>query len=457
MIKLKPNQAAYYVNNEEQIIYYRIETIFPEYIPTFAELKSEIYKFVDDSEYSDTDEDLMDFFNLNIDKFMTKDSLKIGGAFIKIQPDSIVVSTEEVESYYNSHREDFFKEPSVKVSYIYLPDMDGLSPELGRDVKSRLDMGIDFELERLGIGKTGLIPENEWVYLYKLSENIVSELNKTIEGSYTNPIYYETGWYIFKKIAQRGAFYPEMDEVKDQIEAQIKWDKANKVAFETAKAIYDSTTYYAQCKVYADSTELFQTEILPVNQEFPPIGKLGKHKRDLMLLWKYEKLNRILSNDKGYAVVFMLKNTKSQKMTFEQAEPLVKRAYHQENIEKHNKKYLNYLRGQLRHGANPDSLFFFFNKWKVVKNQKLGSEVEEVEYWDYILEDAVNRSIGYVSQPIKISENKYLIYQIENMKKVSAAKFRKLKSKFRIQLKEMRYKRWQQKFGAEVGVKRFNQ
>ncbi len=456
MIKSKPNQSAYYVTHEDKIIYYRIETIFPEYIPSFDELKSEIYKFVDNGENADYEEELREFFNLNIDKFMSEDSLKTGGVFIKAEPDTLDVSNTEIEEYYFEHKEDFFRESAVKISYIYIEDYDGSGNEKAKIIENRLNAGADFEQERLAEGKPGSFPENEWIYLYRLPEEIVVALEEMRDGEYSQPIYCKTGYYILKKIKQKNAFYPEINELREEITAQIKWNRGKEIAYRTAKAVYDSTDYYVQCKIYADSTQLFETEMLPINADFPPLGKLGKNKKSLAELRKYDKLNRIINNHAGYAIVFMLGKSGAEPMTFETAEPLARRAFHQYNTAKHGKLYLADLRGQLRAGADPDSLFFFFGKWKVVKNKKFGSEVDEIEYWNYILEDAVSRSPGYVSQPLKLPGNKYLIYRIENMHKASSEVFKNNKEDFRKKLKEMRYRRWLVKFGAETGIKKYD-
>lgn len=146
-----------------------------------------------------------------------------------------VLSEEEIKSYYEEHKEDYWKDVEVHALNI-LTD----SEEQAKEALNKLSEGIDFSIvaQEVSIasssskgGDIGFIKKGTF------TDDIESVIFNLNPGDVSNIIPTEKGFHIFKIIDKTTAKYIEFDEVKYNIEQKMLPEKQQQTFDEYLKDI----------------------------------------------------------------------------------------------------------------------------------------------------------------------------------------------------------------------------
>ncbi len=444
--KINEHIMSDFVQDESKMIFYKLTALFPEYIPNFKDIESQIsdLKYINQVDLTEYE----DFYNSHKKDFMTPDSLQLGGVFIPIYPDSILIDEEKIEDYYEKNIYNFYREKSVEFDYIFVKN-----EEFADQIRYYSISGVDFSLLQTCFSVDYSLPGQTPVIYDELPGIIKNTLSNMDDFSYSFPVHYDNGWFVFYKIRSYTEGLRKFSDVKEEISHKFKIDIADSIAFSKAKAIFDSTTYFSHCYQYADEENIFKTSFQETDLEYEKIGSIKEYKKDLMRIWKNEKYSSILKTDDGYAIIFQLNKKSARQINFENSLKKIKDIFAALNQVKTSKEFVNNLRKQIIGGANPDSLLFFLGGWDRVENLTLDSKIFGPEYSHLIIDDISKRKEGYYSPVISISENKLLFYHIDRLKKISEEIFSEQKDMFKEKIIKEKYSKWLNQFKATCNIR----
>jgi len=236
-------------------------------------------KFLDSVDV--TEADVESYYQANMAQYMLPESLTVDYIELKVADTKtdITVPDEEVEQYYQSNQDRYRKEEQRQVAHILITTEERSKEEAKEKVdalKQQLDQGADFaELAKaesddftadqggdLGVISRGVMEESFENAMFQLSQ--VGDVSPVVETSF--------GFHIIKLLnVEQGEVRP-LSEVRDEIIAMLKQDKAEAAFFKVQQKVkelafekYDSLTAAA-----AEAGVEVQT-----STAFPPTGGQG--------------------------------------------------------------------------------------------------------------------------------------------------------------------------------------
>jgi peptidyl-prolyl cis-trans isomerase D len=230
-----------------------------------------------------TDQEVADWFQSHQDDYRVPEKRKVKYALIDIQSirDRIQVSAEDVQRYYEDNAQQFSTPEQVRASHILLKT-EGKNEEdvkkLAEDLAARAKAGADFaalarqysedqankdqggDLDFFGRGQ--MVPEFETVAF-------------TLEpGQVSDPVRTSFGYHVIKVTEKRAATSRPIDDVRAQIEDQIKWERAQDQAQRTADDLATQLKSPADLDTVAQARGLVVSESGFFSRE-EPISGLG--------------------------------------------------------------------------------------------------------------------------------------------------------------------------------------
>ena len=445
--KIIHNDQNFGILEENELdIVFRYSTLFPEYIPPFEVVEDLILAEHDFTTVDTTG--FKSYFDDHIDQFTTTDSIKIGGVFVPMITDTLSIDSSEIESFYNQNKSSFIHEKAVQFDYIFNED-NKLITHLYSQINER-----NFDSMKLLFNQKELFSSTEIVEYDTLPDTINSALQNNLTDMIISPIAYEDGWCILWKKKDFKAGLSTFEEVEQTIEANLKHQKANSIAYQTAKTIFDSTRYFSHCYTYAPHEWIFKTSFLPIDANFEVIGEVPD-KKEFKRMWINEKYSSIMEYDQGYAVLFLLKKIPHKKKDFKESIPELEKIFKENKRDEMAFNYALFLREQLQNDANADSIFRFFGGWKQRNKLSLHSKIQGIQYSKLILEDMTKREENYLSPVLKISDDKLFLYQINKIKKIPKSLFYQKKEMYQNKIVEEKYNDWLTKFKSTLTIKKY--
>ncbi|GGD56430.1 SurA N-terminal domain-containing protein [Lacimicrobium alkaliphilum] len=183
-----------------------------------------------------TDEELNAFYQANITQFDTQE--KISLRYVELKVDDLLsqidVNEAELEEYYQVNAEQYRTEEQRRASHILL-EVDGDNTEkqmeLARELQQRLEDGADFAALAQEYSDDTFSAENggdlDWFGLEVMDpefEQAVFGLQQ--EGAVSEPVITEFGIHLIKLTGIKPEQVQSLDEVRDEIFAQVQRDKA---------------------------------------------------------------------------------------------------------------------------------------------------------------------------------------------------------------------------------------
>ncbi len=422
-----------------------VQSQLTNYLPSFEDISAFMPRYVpvvvaDTTGYRD-------YYNARKRDFTTPDSVKIGGVFFPIVPDTITIQPREIQQYYNDNKNTMFREESVSFIPVFTRSLAcanhiaGLpvTPENLVLIPALLDEGSPWDANQI----------------YAL-ENLPKQLQEvcihTKDGETTQPAAYQDGWLVGLNLTHHKGGFLSRSDALEMIRRRLQRNKADDLALKKARSFFDSTRYYGQVETFADSAHRFVTPFQDASLSFGPIGSIGDIKQELLRIWHNEKYSSIVTRPDGYGVVFMLKRRTSKQLSFKDALGEIEKKFVEQRKIEQAKEFGIQLRDSIARGKDPDSTLYFIAPWQDAKNLKLGSEIPGLEYSRLILEDIINRDEGYVSPMLPLPGNRFFFYRIDRIRKVPVAEFEQSKEQYRTQLINQQYQHWLERYKSKFQI-----
>jgi len=434
------------IKEDDHLVFYHVESYFPEFIPDYDDIKSQVRNQIIVPEADTTD--FRGYYQSHLQNFMSPDSLRIGGVFIPFEPDSIEIFSDSIFQYYQNNRDFFYRDQSVRFQYIFHNNRKQIEK-----IYDQLLAGYDFEILQYCFSEDSIYAQNEIVSVKSLPPEIQNAFLETPVHDFTEPVYIDNGWLILHKLEEYPAGIPGFIELEKSISGKLKLEEAKKIAQLKAESIFDSTTYFSNCYRFAEEKYIFKSDFREADSEFNKIGSIEKYKGELLRLWNNEKYSGLITTDKGCAVIFLLQKKIAEQLPFKDALPKIKKIFNAKKRFDTAHKFSLHLRNKIITGVNADSLLFFFGGWKKEKHLTFESEIPLIKISDRILEDISKRKEGYFSPIIKTSDNHLMFYHIDRMQKISREAFESQKDKFKKHIIEKEFSNWLEEFKAKIEIK----
>ena len=443
ILKKKVNQNKHYgfFEYDNCNYFFSIISLFPEFIPRFEDIKFQIQNKVEG--FQTSSEEYKEYYEENKLNFISPDSLQLGVVFFPFEIDTLKVPEENIYNLFQKNS--FYRDHSVKYEYIFLK-------QPSNKIREYILNGVDFSILHFCFSSKNDLPQNEIISYKDLPQQIRIALQNIEDNSYTDFIHYDDGWFIFLKIQDYPAGILSFGDVKEEISKQLKLEIADSIAYNSAKTVFDSTSYFSQSYHFANDKYIFKTSLQNADLEFDKIGSMSKHKKELLQIWRNEKYSSIIEAENGYAVIFLLRKKFSKQMTFEQTLSKIKETFFHKNQLDNAKIFVKKLKNDIIKGTNPDSLLFFFGGWKKSENLNPESKIPGIKYSRLIIEDVSKREEGYFSPVLIISENQLLFYHIKRMKKIPKSQFYNQKEEFENKIIEQENRKWREQFKAKAEI-----
>ncbi len=441
-----------FLPSENKIIFFKIISYFPEYIPRLDKIQSQLYKFINIAKFDSTDYQC--YYSKHKKLFSTPDSIKLAGAFFAFDEIEIDVSVDSIFKNnmlkYQQNIEKYYRENAIEFDYIFTENK-----EIAEMIEEQINSKIDFSLLDYCFGKKLNLAKNRIIEIEELPDTIRVTLNKLKIGNVAKPMKYKTGWLILKlkKIYPSGTV--PYSEIKFELFQQKIQKIKREIASQKAKTVFDSTRYYSQLRNYVNENQLFQTAFQNANENFNIIGSIDGYRDDILRMWSGEKFSQIYENNDGFGLLFLRKIKKSKELDFQTALPQIKKAMNAKKRFEKAKKFITNIRANIIAGANPEDQLLFFGGWNKLENLKLDDKLSEIKYSDIILDDIIKREIGYYSPPFSIQQEQIFFYYVYNIDRPTEAEYREVKSTFHQQMIDEKFEKWLSQKKALLKIEKF--
>ena len=445
------NMEHGFIPAENGLVFFWVDSFFPEYIPDFSKVKDQLPKFVDIAQSDSTD--YREYYNSHKKDFMTADSLQLGGVIFGIEDNiselQTKISDDELLQIYQENIDDYYRNKSVMLDYIFVEEK-----SLADIVFQQSKNDINFNLLKYCFDQKCRFPADKIIEYEKIPDRISKILGSASNETILKPIAYDNGWLIIKKLKGFRAGMIPFKDVKNSIRHEKLLHLSDTYAFNAAKTIFDSTSYFSHLQKYFQPEQIFKTRYQDTDLAYDHIGSIKEYRRDLMRIWRNEKYSSIIKNDIGYAVIFVLKKRSARKLTFEESQMQIEDILAANERFKNARSYISSLRDEIKNDVNPDSLLRFLGGWKKAEDMSLKSEIPGVNFSNDIMNDILDRETGYCSPVIPINENQLMFYYIERLKRPSEEKFMAKKATFKSRYLQKEYRLWLEKYRAKIDIQK---
>ena len=449
-LRIGQNQDYDFIKTGNSIVFYRVDSYFPEYIPIFRNIKSQLPELITIAETDSVAS--RKYYEDHRKDFTTPDSLQLGGVFFPIETNiknlSVGISDDELRWNYKNNIEKYSRNSSVKFEYIYTK-----SQEMAEVIKEQAEAGIDFSLLQKCFGLDCPLPQNKIIEYNEIPFEIQNTLKTLTDNMISEPVYFDEGWIVLHKIRSYSAGIIPFDEIKYELKKEYIEKLADPYAFRKAKAVFDSTSYFSHLIKFVDESMIFRTKYQDTNLEYKRLGFISQHLSDLMRIWKNEKYSSIIKTEKGYAVVFVLNKISSRQLTYEEALPQIEEIFTAKKHLELGKAFVSNLKQQISQGANPDSLLFYLGGWKKAENLNLNSNIPGIDFSKIILKDIVKHKEGYCSPVFPVDQNKLFFYYLYHLERPNQNQFYSQKAFFKSDMINKKYDQWIEQYKIKKGIK----
>jgi len=451
-IKSKVYSFSNKLKHEDKIIIYKVLSYFPEYLPRFSEVESQLHAFVRGLKVESTEEELLAYYNENQSKFYSPDSISIGGAFVSVDTTGITIEDQTVDDYFNNHKEKYLRPESILFDYIFLKDQKVSFSSFAEEIRKYVQDEVNFQLLKHAYhSRNNRFQTNFPMPVEEFPRVFRKHIESSSEGC-PEPIYDDNGWYIIKIIKRLPSQYLEFDQVKENIRTELKQNRAIELAQIRAKTVFDSTSYFSHCQNFTDIAIPFEFPLQSIHEPFQYIGDILPYLREFRRLYKREKYHSVVGLKDGYATIFLLDYVKGEKLPFEKAYNSVKIAYEEDKLYENARQFIGSLIQEIKNGENPDSVMFFFGGWKKAENLSLDRQIPGIELSYIIMQDIAKKKQGEFSHVIRLNKEEFLVYKVERKNRVSNRDFKHNKESFYKTVIDKRFKRWFENYRAQSEV-----
>jgi hypothetical protein len=438
--------------NGQVVVYYRLNRYYPEYTPSFDQLQDLIPENVS---YVEEEVNFEEYYKQWVNNLIAPDKVSLKGVFIPIEPDTSYIDEDELISFYQQNEQKYRSEAKIAIEYFFIRDAfiekNGFIGQISR----RIENGEDIVTLNYCLGEDLRISQQSLLSIHSLPQELISYFSNLPLNKIGEPLYFNDGWFIGKKVEETQSSTLNLEQALPLVEIDYRLVKADEVAKEKAMSLFNSVRNIKDLDTFTEKAILFTTKLTAVDQEFDIIGNISEYAQRLVLLKKNEKFNTLLSNSKGYGVIFLLDKSVNQRYSFAEALPIIKEQLRREQIAQNSQKFASQLRELIVSGRDPQEVMIFYGSWIVLKDIELDKQIPGVKDSSLIIQDAIRKNKGYVSPLIEIADGTYMFYRVEDKRIASREEFYLDKYYYSEEIIDREYRNWLSDYAKRIGVEKY--
>lgn len=433
------------VSTDKADYFFVVQSQLSNYLPSFNEVEPFMPRLVPVVQADTTG--YRAYFDKHYRDFATPDSIKIGGVFYPVVADTVSIDPQDIEAYYQEHKNSMYREPSVSFTPVFTRNK-----ACAEHIATIPSDDARYPLIPVVFNEGSPWKKDQIYALENLPPALKEACLQTEEDATAPPVHYKDGWLVCLKLQHHPGGFLSTDDAYTMIRRRLQRQIADQQAKLAARSFFDSTRKYYQTATYADSAHMFVTPFQDADGDFGPIGKIDDIRQELFRIWHNDKYSAVVERPDGYGVVFMLKRRSSKQLNFEQSIPEIEQKFAEQARMEQAKNFATLLRDDIARGANADSALYYIAPWQQEHNLKLGSEIPGLEYSRLILEDIIKRSEGYTSPVLPLPGNRFFFYHIDRIRKVESSEFEANKAQYRQQLIQQQYQDWLKRYKSKFQI-----
>lgn len=245
--------------------------------------------------------------------------------------DEVSISNENIEEYYRTHQEEFRKpaspegeeiEPEEEKSYRPLEEVKDrirrrlvqeqvrrLAEKKAEEIADRLidnpDLEEEAEMSGYPVKETGFFGKQDPIPSIGWSFEFIRAAFRLKEGETSNVIRTGRGCYLIRLKEKRASTIPELEEIKEEVEAVLRQEKAKILAEKKAQE------YYQVLKEEKSDFRQGVKELGLELKEAPPFSRhtylpgLGEAEEFIRACFRLQEgeMSEVVSTSKGYAIL----------------------------------------------------------------------------------------------------------------------------------------------------------
>jgi len=436
--------------DEENIVYFRVNSFFPAYLPSFGDVQNQLLANVS---LTIEEIDYEEYYHKWKNKLAAPDSVKLAGIFVPVNPDTTDILERELEEFYQNNIERYYSDPEIEIEYLYIKDKYVSKQDEVEELHKRAVKGENLTLLNYCVGSILInIPQRKALATNQLPKEINSYLENLPIGKIGSTLYFNDGWFIGRKVKEIPATPINLWSIKDKVEQEYRREKGMAVAKDSAEELFQIVRRVKDLESLEDKSWVFETEKQSIAEEFEKIGDITEFADNIVALKTNERMRTLLVNQNGYGIIFLLDKTTDQTYSFEEALPIIKEQVNKEQIGSNTQNFAENLRELIAVGEEGKETLQFFGKWVELENLSLDNSLPGIAESDLIIEDAIRRKVGYLSHLVELSESEYMFYRVDDKCVVTRDDFKLDKVKYGEEVAERGYRNWLMEYGRERGV-----
>lgn len=239
-----------------------------------------------------TPEEIQKYYDDHKESYKTEAKVKV--QYLHFKPEtyeaSIQLADQELKDYYDLHTEQFFNPKTVEARHILIKTLQGMSQEeidkkkeLALDIMKQAKEGKkDFaELAKMYSEDPGSKDNGGFLGAFKKEAMVKPFADAAFSmnpGDISEPVLTQFGWHIIKVEKVNEEYTTSFEDAKDRIIAKLKEERARNLAYNDAETVYDSlkegdnlSTVAADRNLPLQTTDFF-------TQKGPEAGKMNRSK-----------------------------------------------------------------------------------------------------------------------------------------------------------------------------------
>jgi len=246
--------------------------------------------------------------------------------------DTTPPTEQEIQSYYDTHKQDLFVPPSIDIEYVKMdyPEEGGVQKQVETKYKAKaiyeeyqknpnlkeLAQKYKYDSNETGffnkknLNHDSSLPLKDLIKSFKLETDQIQE-----------PVKGTKGYIVYKIKNKRKAYAPDFKEsrvkIRDILSKEKTKEKSRKKAEEILNKILKTKEDFNQATENTDLT-IENVALLPKKEVLYTLGIKNEDKHKLFKLNEKNKISEIISTQKGYAILYLTKFEPIENTTFQE-------------------------------------------------------------------------------------------------------------------------------------------
>ncbi len=284
-----------------------------------------------------TADEIQEYFETHKEKYKTDPEIKV--RYLYLNPEGyaakVTVAEEDISDYYESNLEEFKSPQTVQARHILIKVDQNATPEQVEEARQRIDevhklakAGQDFAELAKQYSEGPTKTKGGDLGTFRRQDMVKPFSDKAFAlpaGEISEPVRTNFGWHIIKVEQVNPAAIKSLDEARPEIERKLKADRSRNLAYDEAEAVFDATFEGQNLTDLAKERKLNLIETDYFNEKKGPQGtQIGRQLAAAAFKLPLNEVSEVQDLGGGYYLIEVLEKRAAQIPELKDVEPAVK-------------------------------------------------------------------------------------------------------------------------------------